>query len=253
MSAAFFNKLKAGIRYADQSITGPDYRYQDFIKNTSEAGINNKGTLAQLGKNIKGMIDYTTLLHRGTGSNLIGGPLGNSFFLKTAGKCVPARRGGRYCNKDRPCPDGTTCHYNRCWVPQRQGLKADRYIYFDNRTKGKLPFIRGTTGFKGLVPGMLENIADMNPLEVLTAFGQEAMPLCKQHYGLHKESYTKGSRGQDLGYRNSYRRHYVALSDFPEGFTNRLDLKNKPLLNTYTTGFGVLLIYILYCLMEKHN
>lgn len=252
MSAAFFNKLKAGIKHADQAITGPEYKYQDHIKTTSESGINNKGTLDQLGKNITGMMNYTALLHRGTGAARIGGELGNSFFLKTAGKCVPSKQGSITCNPKKPCPDGKTCYQGRCWVPQRSGLTADRYLWFDNRTKGKVPFIRGSTGFKGLVPGMLENIAEMNPLEVLTAFGQEAMPLCKQHRGIHKESYYK-SNGKDLGYRSRWKTHYVALGDLPEGFTNRLDLKNKPLLNTYTTGFGVLLIYILYCLMEKHN
>ena len=41
---------------------------------------------------------------------------------------------------------------------KRKGDTAQRWLFVDNTTKGKLPFIRGESSFKGMVPGMIENI-----------------------------------------------------------------------------------------------
>tara|TARA_B100000424_G_C22944006_1_gene502323 strand:+ start:643 stop:1401 length:759 start_codon:yes stop_codon:yes gene_type:complete len=252
MSAAFFQKLKAGAKNMEQDVTGPEYRYQDHIKTPSEMSMSDAGNFTALANNVAGLINYSKILTSGSGPARIGGPLGNTFFLKTAGKCAPASRTGRSCNPRRACPGDQECYQGRCWRKTRAGLKADRYLFFDNTTKGDIPFIRGKSSFKGLVPGMIENITEMNPLGILTAFAQDATPLCKKITRKHKASYYKGD-GKTLGYRNSTRTHYVALGDIPEGFANRLNLSNKPVLNTYTTGFGFLLIYILYCIMEKNK
>tara|TARA_B100001989_G_C24470889_1_gene429139 strand:- start:116 stop:874 length:759 start_codon:yes stop_codon:yes gene_type:complete len=252
MSASFFNKLKAGANQMSQDVTGPDYRYQDFIKTPSEQGMSGAGNFNALAANIAGVINYSNILVRGDGPARLGGPLGNQFFLKTAGKCSPAKQTSSTCNPTKVCPDGMSCYKGRCYEPVKKGLKADRYLYLDNTTKGNIPFIRGKSSFKGLVPGMIENITEMNPLGILTAFGQEATPLCKKIKKKHMASGYK-SDGKTLSYKTTTRSHYVALSDIPEGFTQRLNLEGKPILNTYTTGFGFLLIYILYCLMNKHN
>tara|TARA_B110000008_G_scaffold276829_1_gene316851 strand:- start:729 stop:1481 length:753 start_codon:yes stop_codon:yes gene_type:complete len=250
MSASFFNKLKAGANKMSQDVLGPEYRYQDFIKTPSEQGMSGAGNFDALANNIGGVINYSNILVRGDGPARMGGPLGNQFFLKTAGKCAPAKKTNNTCNPTKVCPDGMTCYNGSCYTPEKKDLKADRYLYLDNTTKGNIPFIRGKSSFKGLVPGMIENITEMNPLGILTAFGQEATPLCKKITRKHKAS---SYSGKTLKYSDSTRSHYVALSDIPEGFTQRLNLENKPALNVYTTGFGVLIAYIMFCLMQKHN
>ena len=250
MSASFFNKLKAGANKMSQDVLGPEYRYQDFIKTPSEQNMSGAGNFDALASNIAGVINYSNILVRGDGPARMGGPLGNQFFLKTAGKCAPAKKTSNTCNPTKVCPDGMSCYNGSCYKPEKKDLKADRYLYLDNTTKGNIPFIRGKSSFKGLVPGMIENITEMNPLGILTAFGQEATPLCKKITRKHKASSYSGKK---LVYSDSTRSHYVALSDIPEGFTQRINLENKPALNLYTTGFGVLIAYIMFCLMQKHN
>lgn len=250
MSASFFNKLKAGANQMSQDVLGPEYRYQDFIKTPGEQNMSGAGNFDALASNIAGVINYSNILVTGDGPARMGGPLGNQFFLKTAGKCAPAKKTKNTCNPTKVCPDGMSCYNGACYKPEKKDLKADRYLYLDNTTKGNIPFIRGKSSFKGLVPGMIENITEMNPLGILTAFGQEATPLCKKITRKHKASSYSGKK---LVYKNSTRSHYVALSDIPEGFTQRINLENKPALNLYTTGFGVLIAYIMYCLMQKHN
>ena len=180
MSASFFNKLKAGANKMSQDVLGPEYRYQDFIKTPSEQNMSGAGNFDALASNIAGVINYSNILVRGDGPARMGGPLGNQFFLKTAGKCAPAKKTSNTCNPTKVCPDGMSCYNGSCYKPVKKDLKADRYLYLDNTTKGNIPFIRGKSSFKGLVPGMIENITEMNPLGILTAFGQEATPLCKK-------------------------------------------------------------------------
>ena len=90
---------------------------------------------------------------------------------------------------------------------------------------------------------------ELNPLDVLTAFGQEAVPLCiKKRSEVTK---SKSHRGKNkYYYRNES--HYVALKDLPENFANRFEnLENKPILNLYNTGVGLLMVYILFCFLKK--
>lgn len=251
MSAGFFKKLKAGAHQMGEDFTGPDYRYQDFIKTPKEQGMSGAGNFDALANNIGGIINYSNILTKGTGPAKIGRqPLGNKFFLKTAGKCAPAKNTGVRCDAKTPCPDKSpTCYKNQCWEIFKKGLEAKRYLHIDNTTKGKLPFIRGESSFKGIVPGMLENIMEMNPVEVLTAFGQEATPLCKKVSSISTK--VKKVRGRNkYWYRDESQ--YVALKDLPENFANRFqNLEDKPILHLYNTGVGLLMIYILYCFLQK--
>ena len=223
MSAQFFNKLKAGAHQMGEDFTGPDYRYQDFIKTPKEQGMSGAGNFNTLAKNIGGVINYSRILTKGDGAARIGShPLGNKFFLKTAGKCAPARNTRRRCDQKTVCPaSAPTCFKNECWTWKRKGDTAQRWLFVDNTTKGKLPFIRGESSFKGMVPGMIENIMEMNPLEVLTAFGQEATPLCKKVSS--KVTRVKPVRGKNTYYYQNWSK-WVALKDLPENFANRLKI-----------------------------
>ena len=251
MSAQFFKKLKAGAHQMGEDFTGPDYRYQDFIKTPKEQGMSGAGNFTTLGKNIAGILNYSRILTKGDGGARIGRrPLGNKFFLKTAGKCAPARNTKRRCDQKTICPaSAPTCYKNECWAVKNKNQTAKRYLFVDNTTKGKLPFIRGEHSFRGMVPGMIENIMEMNPLEVLTAFGQEAVPLCKR---VNSEvTKSKKRRGRNTYYHRN-ETHYVALKDLPENFANRFEnLENKPILNLYNTGVGLLMVYILFCFLKK--
>ena len=61
-------KLKnddSGATGKDSSFTGPDYKYQDFIKSTDEMGMSGAGNFGALGNDIAGMISYSQLLIEG--------------------------------------------------------------------------------------------------------------------------------------------------------------------------------------------
>ena len=209
------------------------------------------GNFNTLAKNIAGVMNYSRILTKGDGAARIGRhPLGNKFFLKTAGKCAPASNTRRRCDAKTPCPTSApTCYKNQCWKPVKKGLQAPRWLFVDNTTKGKLPFIRGESSFKGIVPGMIENIMEMNPLEVLTAFGQEATPLCKKVR--IRVTRVQKRRGKNHYYYQNWNK-YVALKDLPENFANRFEnLENKPILNLYNTSVGLLMVYILFCFLKK--
>ena len=66
------------------------------------------------------------------------------------------------------------------------GKKVDRYIYVDNVPDGSLPFITsGLDGqkfddFRGLVPGILTNVAHIEPTKIFGAFMMGANPLCME-------------------------------------------------------------------------
>ena len=73
-----------------EKLLGPDYPYYKYVKPPDKIGMSSAGSLAQLGKNINGLMSYTELLVEGTGkASATGKPLGNKFFLKTGAKCKP--------------------------------------------------------------------------------------------------------------------------------------------------------------------
>lgn len=112
----FFDDVKNGNMSA---IMGKSYPYKDNIKTNSQMGMNSKGSLSQLGKNVDGMIAYTGFLVTGKGASHSGDAGGNAYFLKTGAKCKHS--------------DGT---------------EAKRQIYVNNQVS--LP-----PG--GLIPGVIED------------------------------------------------------------------------------------------------
>jgi len=218
--------------------TGPDYNYGDYIKTTDEMGMSGAGNFDALADDIAGLISYSDLLIEGSGNARIGGPLGNRFFTKTGTKCKPSVKKGKK------------------WVPAKEKGNVDRYLYIDNTTKGKNPFGRGSTPFKGLVPGMLENLASLNPMGLMAGFVEGSTPPCV------KISRKTGPHDKNGSLKTES--HYVSVKDM-EGFramndflnqkqfrpSTHMNLKDKPFANLYNAGFGILLIYLLFEFMKK--
>lgn len=133
-----------------------DYPYYKFIKTPDELGMSDKGTLAQMGKDIKGLVSYTELLVSGkSAASKTGKPLGNKYFINTKGKCKG--------------PDGKT---------------QDRYIYINNIPDGSVPIISSGMGvnfsdFKGLIPGVIGNLSSLDPLSLMNSFMAGSTPECQ--------------------------------------------------------------------------
>ena len=156
--ANFFEKAQDDAKGLEESLLGPDYKYYDFIKTPAEIDMSSKGSISAITNNIAGLIGYVSLLSSGTGqASKTGGPLGNKFFLETGAKC-----------KDKASEETVT-----------------RSLYVNNVPDGSIPFISAGLGdvnlgdFKGLIPGTLSNLSQINPMQLFGAFMIGTTPECQ--------------------------------------------------------------------------
>ena len=157
-----------GVQALEDKVLGPTYDYSGHIKAPDEMGMSSEGNFDALGNDIGGLLGYIDLLVSGdcgTGScaskypsgATFGKPLGNKFFLDTA----------------VDCEDKAT------------GNKVTRSIYINNVPDGQIPFISNMGGgvgfseFRGLMPGIMSNIAQIHPMQILMAFVNGASPTCQ--------------------------------------------------------------------------
>lgn len=157
----FFGTVLNSPGNLSKQFLGQNYAYQDHIRTPNELGMSSEGSISSIGKNIGGLISYVELLVAGSGSankNPYGRPLGDKFFLKTGGDCLDVKTGNN----------------------------VSRYIYIDNVPDGTLPFISsGLDGYKfdslrGLVPGMLTNVAKIEPTKMFSSFVLGNSPYCME-------------------------------------------------------------------------
>jgi len=142
-------------------LLGPDYNYSKNIVPPTELGMSSEGNFGALERDIGGLLAYVKVIVTGQSkASRTGQALGSKFFLETPVKC-----------KDKATGDEVT-----------------RSIYINNVPDGTIPFISGAsmgTGgisfpdFKGLVPGLMSNLAQINPLQILQAFTSGASPTCQ--------------------------------------------------------------------------
>lgn len=152
----FFEQALSNADKLEQELLGPDYAYYKQIKNPSQLGMSSSGDA--IVTNLKGLIGYTELLVTGEGkASIPGGPLGDKFFLRTGATCT---------DKDTK-------------------EKVSRSLYFNNVPDGSIPFISQGMGmnfstFKGLIPGALSNMNQLNPMGIFSAFMQGTDPECQK-------------------------------------------------------------------------
>ena len=140
-----FEEAVKNPRALEQKLLGPDYPYYKYIRTPAEMGMSDDGNMGALSNDVAGMINYVQLLVSGQGpASSTGRPLGDKFFIQTGGKC-----------KDK-----------------KTGDLVDRSMYINNVPDGSIPLVSSLTGatfseFKGLIPGLLEAIDDLNPFSPL--------------------------------------------------------------------------------------
>lgn len=248
--SSFFTDVAGGVENVQKDYLGPTYLYHKQIKSPAEIGMSPNGDMASLSKDIGGITNYISLLVSGQSrASKTGGPLGNKFFLKTGGSCEPN---------------------------DKKGNTVDRYVYINNVPNGSIPFISSGIGqnfksFRGIIPGIMGNIAELNPLEVVAGLSQKGKPKCT----------NVTLQTIDVNNKKNSETHYVADMDlanlsgcnFPnsknpvsgkvtsgcsEGFElindfiNKKKNKQKDLgLNMYNISFSVLLLYLLFLLQKK--
>ena len=155
-------KAPGGVKALEDKLLGPSYDYAGQIHSPDEMGMSSAGNFGALSDDIKGILGYIDLLisghcELGKCASKTGGPLGNKFFLDTAVKCTD----------------------------KASGNEVTRSIYINNVPDGTIPFISNMGDgvsfdkFQGLVPGIMSNVAQIHPMQILTAFTTGASPTCQ--------------------------------------------------------------------------
>ena len=154
MSRDFLNKAAENtIQLEKQNMPQP-YKYYKFIKTPKEMGMSTKGGMKDLQDNVAALVSYGEVLISGKGAATDAEtPLGNKYFIKTGGQCKSA-----------------------------DGAIVNRYAYIDNVPKGNIPMSENAhikyNEFTGLIPGMMQDIEDINTAKLFRGFMEEEHPKC---------------------------------------------------------------------------
>jgi len=221
------------------------YPYSKNIRSPKSLYMGKDGSLPQLGRNLDGLVDYVEVLITGKGASATGRPLGNKYFMKTGAKCKDEKT-----KKDVP-----------------------RYLYINNVPEGGIPMMPSVMGiemksFRGLIPGAITNMEALNPMAIMSAFTTGSTPPCQ---AITMETI-------DVNNRTGKETQFVANADIKdlnpcswgsrgtnpitgdrcsEGFTDDIklpsnihaDMPNSIMAQIYFICLGLLIIYMIYCLM----
>ena len=156
------SKEAGGIEELQRKLLGPDYNYSAHIKSPIDIGMSGDGNFGALANDIGGLMGYVDVLitgkcQLGTCAQTIPTPLGTKFFLETPVTC-----------KDKAT-----------------GEDVKRSIYVNNIPDGSIPFISDAMGVRltemtGLLPGVMSNLAQINPMQILLAFVSGPSSTCQR-------------------------------------------------------------------------
>lgn len=159
-------------------VVGPSYNYANHILDPITLKVSGKGDMEALWKDMGATAAYVDTLTFGNRvtSSLFGAPnqspLGNKYFIQSG-----------------TCSDDSS----------EECKGKDRYIYIDNVPTGKIPCLDQIgiklpgTMFKGLVPGLLEDLAVINPVAMFNSLA-----------GKGSISKKCSTRTEDIGYSGNY-------------------------------------------------
>ena len=155
---SFFGNLLTNMDKLEQDYLGPDYGYYKKISSPGELGMSGKGSMGALSSDIAGIVDYVKVLVSGSGrASKTGKPLGDRYFIQTGGQC-----------KD-----------------YKTNKLVTRSMYIDNVPSSDIPFISDVTGvefpeFRGIIPGIMDDLDAINPLKMFRAFTEGSEPACAE-------------------------------------------------------------------------
>lgn len=153
MSSSLWSDIRNNPRGAVDRILGPSYDYTMGVKRPEELGVSDEGSIGQVFTNANAVKQYT--------QQLITGPLlGNTTFVETGGMCK--------------APNGEIVS-RWSYVDNRMGLKDAVGVL-----PGNLPKALGGSAdvFQGIVPGMMGDIAALNPVKPINGLVMDAVPPC---------------------------------------------------------------------------
>ena len=226
------------------------YPYHKNIRSPASLHMGTSGSLPQLGRNMGGLVDYVEVLVTGKGASSTGKPLGNKYFMKT----------GTTCKDDKTKKD----------VP--------RYIYINNVPQGGIPLISNVMGinmssFRGLIPGAVSNMEVLNPMAIMSAFTSGSKPICRaltmETIDINNTTGTDTQFVADVDIKDLNPCMWGGSGTNPvsgvkcsEGFSGLSTFSGSPIetaptlpndvmAQIYFVCLGLLVIYIMFCLMTN--
>jgi hypothetical protein len=144
------NSIWANLEQSSTDMMGPSYSYSDSIPGPASLGVSSNGTFGQIATNANAVSTYVKGMITGDP------PLGNQFFVNTGGTCT--------------APDGSL---------------QSRYNYINNIPGGGTPpagiqdlsFL--SNDFRGLIPGILEDVEGLDPYYLFSAMVADSSPPCE--------------------------------------------------------------------------
>ena len=130
------------------------YDYSKYIYTPADMGIKVGSSLSNVENGVAGIFSYVKLLIEGkSNASKTGKPLGNKYFLSTTEDCIV----------------------------ESTNEKVKRSLYFDNVPSGA-GVLKDTgdkfSDFRGLVPGVIENVMSIGRIDFFSAFTQTGIPKC---------------------------------------------------------------------------
>ena len=168
-NSAVFNDIKNNPRAAVDRLLGPSYDYTMGVQRPEELGVSDEGSIGQVFTNANAVKQYS--------QQLITGPLlGNTTFVETGGMC---RMYGNIVGEDgkdiigNQVVDAVVPRWS--YVDNRMGLKDAVEVL-----PGNLPKALGGAAdvFQGIVPGMMGDIASLNPIKPVNGLVLDGIPPC---------------------------------------------------------------------------
>lgn len=239
--SSFFDRALNDVNELQEDLLGPNYDYSKQIKAPNKMGMSSKGNMKTLSNNIQGLTAYTQLLISGGGkASKVNGPLGDKFFLETGATCKDTKTGD---------------------------LKT-RSLYISNVADGSIPFISQGIGtnfksFKGLVPGTLTNLNNINPMQIFQAFMAGTNPDCRAitlqtiDVNNKKKMETKYVTNFDIDAMSPCLfpsgKHPTTRKKCVEAFKSPKDsdMPDDALIKLYYTSLGIFGLYLLYKMTTK--
>ena len=242
----FFTRVLGDVDKLQEDLLGPNYDYWKQVNTPADIGMSSDGNLSTLATDVGGLIAYVEMLVTGSGkASKTGKPLGDKFFLETGGKC-------KVKGTDRT---------------------AKRYIYINNVPTGSIPFISSGLGvdfaeFRGLIPGLMENVTRINPLEIFQSFMMPSEPNCQaitmETINSNNDVSTETQHVATLDIKSMNacqfpdRRNPITGQVCSEAMTNKepaasssFAIPDDIVAKAYMVGVGSLILYLIYRLHAR--
>jgi len=200
-----------------------NYSYSDNIYKPAILGVSEDGNLTALSNDINAIKGYIDVVLKGDTYAQKISPLGNKYFLATGAKCKDTK-----------------------------GEPQDRYAFINNIPDNTIGIGRG------LVPGILENMGQLNPMKLFTSLSEDTT--CQQ--------ITLSTR--NAANRESIESRYVTQADIadynPCWFPNRINpvtsqrcegmqnyYPDDPVIKVYFWTLGMFMVYLVFMFFNRRN